>query len=63
MLCTVPCQVHGVRVVDVCLCCSCGGVSSVRSPLVVVEGGAVVDGGVLLWRWGGVVEEGRPLLH
>lgn len=32
--------------VGVCLWCSCGGVSSVRSPLVVVEGGAIVDGGV-----------------
>ena len=38
------CVVCGV--VSVCLRCSCGGVSSVRSPLVVVEGGAVVDGGV-----------------
>jgi len=28
-----------------CVWCSCGGVSSVRSPLVVVVGGAVVDGG------------------
>lgn len=28
---------------------SCGGVSSVCSPLVVVVGGAVVDGGVLSW--------------
>lgn len=35
-----------VWAVGVCLCCLCGGVSSVRSPLVVVEGGAVVDGGV-----------------
>lgn len=35
-----------VWVVSVCLWCSCGGVSSVRFPLVVVEGGAVVDGGV-----------------
>lgn len=35
----------GVWVVDVCLWCSCGGVSSVHSPLVVVVGGAVVDGG------------------
>lgn len=45
MSCTVPCQVCGVWVVSVCLCCSCGGVSSVCYPLVVVEGGAVVDGG------------------
>lgn len=39
---TVPCQVCGV---GVRLWCSCGGVSSVCSPLVVVVGGAVVDGG------------------
>lgn len=31
--------------VGVCLWCSCGGVSFVRSPLVVVVGGAIVDGG------------------
>nr|DAO87848.1 MAG TPA: hypothetical protein [Caudoviricetes sp.] len=43
--CTVLCQVCGVWVVSVRLCCLCGGVSSVRSPLVVVEGGAIVDGG------------------
>lgn len=36
----------GVWVVDVCLWCSCDGVSSVCSPLTVVVGGAVVDGGV-----------------
>ena len=36
----------GVWVVSVSLCCSCGGVSSVCSPLVVVEGGAIVNGGV-----------------
>lgn len=42
----------GVWVVGVCLCCLCGGVSSVCSPLAVVEGGAVVDGG-----WHG--DEGR----
>lgn len=35
----------GVWVVSVRLRCSCGGVSSVRSPLVVVVGGAIVDGG------------------
>ena len=42
------CSLPGVWrvVVGVCLCCSCGGVSSVRSPLVVVEGGAIVDGRV-----------------
>lgn len=49
----------GVWVVGVCLCCSCGGVSSVRSPLVVVVGGAIVDGGVLSWMVGGMVSEGR----
>ena len=43
---SVHCQVCGVWVVSVCLWCSCGGVSSVWSPLVVVVGGAVVDGGV-----------------
>ena len=45
MSCTVLRQVCGVWVVSVCLWCSCGGVSSVHSPLVVVVGGAVVDGG------------------
>ena len=59
MSCTVLCQVCGVWVVSVCLCCSCGGVSSVCSPLAVVVGGAVVDGGVA-WRMvGGMVDEGR----
>lgn len=43
---SVSCQVYGVWVVDVCLWCSCGGVSSVCYPLVVVEGGAIMDGGV-----------------
>lgn len=48
-----------VWVVGVCLWCSCGGVSSVCSPLAVVVGGAVVDGGVA-WRMvGGMVSEGR----
>lgn len=51
MSCTVLCQVCGMRVVTVCLCCSCGGVSSVRSPLVVVDGGAIMDGGVPSWWW------------
>lgn len=32
--------------VSVSPCSSCGGVFSVCSPLVVVEGGAIVDGGV-----------------
>lgn len=59
MSCTVPCQVCGVWVVSVCLWCSCGGVSSVRSPLVVVVGGAIVDGGVAWWMVGGMVSEGR----
>lgn len=45
--------------VSVCLCCSCGGVSSVCSPLVVVVGGAVVDGGVCVVVVGGMVSEGR----
>lgn len=54
-----PAQVCGVRVVGVCLCCSCGGVSSVCSPLVVVEGGAIVDGGLPSWMVGGMVREGR----
>lgn len=53
------CRVCGVWVVSVCLCCLCGGVFSVRSPLVVVEGGAIVDGGVPLWMVGGMVSEGR----
>ena len=35
-------------VVCVCLWCSCGGVSSVCYPLVVVVGGGIVDGGVAL---------------
>lgn len=56
---SVPCRVCGVWVVSVCLWCSCGGVSSVRSPLVVVVGGAVVDGGMLSWMVGGMVNEGR----
>lgn len=34
-----------------CVWCLCGGVSCVRSPLVVVVGGAVVDGGVALQWW------------
>ena len=56
---TVPCRVCGVWAVSVCLWCSCGGVSSVHSPLAVVEGGAIVDGGVA-WRMvGGMVSEGR----
>ena len=45
--------------VRVSVCCSCGGVSSVRSPLTLVEDGAIVDGGVA-WRMvGGMVSEGR----
>lgn len=50
MLCTASCRVRGVWVVSVCVCCSCCGVSSVCSPLVVVVGGAIVDGG---WHSGG----------
>lgn len=59
MSCTVPRQVCGVQVVSVCLCCSCGGVSSVRSPLTLVEGGAITVGGVAWWMVGGMVSEGR----
>lgn len=59
MSCTVPCQVLRCAGAGVCLCCSCGGVSSVCSPLTLVEGGAFVDGGVA-WRMvGGMVSEGR----
>lgn len=52
---------HGLVVcgVSVCLWCSCGGVSSVHSPLVVVEGGAIVDGGACAVVVGGMVMEGR----
>lgn len=57
--CTVPRQVCGVWAVSVCLCCSCGGVSSVRSSLVAVEGGAIVDGGACCVVVGGMVSEGR----
>ena len=47
--CRVPCLAGCVVwVVCVCLRCSCGGVSSVHSPLTVVVGGAVVGGGVAL---------------
>lgn len=45
--------------VSVSVWCSCGGVFSVRSPLTVVVGGAVVDGGVPSWMVGGMVSEGR----
>lgn len=45
---------------SVSVCCSCGGVSSVRSSLTVVEGGAIVDGGVCVVVVGGMVSEGRP---
>lgn len=58
MSCTVPCQVCGVWVVDVCLCCSCGGVSSVRSPLTVVVGGGIVDGGAYVVVVDGIVMGG-----
>lgn len=53
------CRVCGVWVVSVCLCCSCGGVSSVRSPLVVVVGGAIVEGGGVRRMVGGMASEGR----
>lgn len=59
MSCTVPCRVCGAWVVGVCLCCSCGGVSSVHSPLVVVVGGAIVDGGACSVMVGGMASEGR----
>lgn len=60
-VCVMHCSIAGcgVWVVGARLWCSCGGVSSVCSPLVVVEGGAVVDGGVSLWMVGGMVSEGR----
>jgi len=51
--CTVLCQVGGVWVVSVCLWCSCGGVSSVRSP---PRRGWWVG---LSWMVGGMVSEGR----
>ena len=46
--CSLPGAVLWCGYVRVCVClwCSCGGVSSVCSPLAVVVGGAVVDGGV-----------------
>lgn len=59
MSCTVICQVCGVWVVSVCLWCSCGGVSSVCSPLVVVVGGAIVEGRGAVVVVGGMVSEGR----
>lgn len=58
----VHCVLPGVWCV-VCVSLSrslCGGVSSVRSPLVVVVGGAIVDGGwhcVVVWHG----DEGRVL--
>lgn len=57
----VHCCLPGVWCAGVCVSvwCSCGGVSSVCSPLVVVVGGAVVDGGVPSWMVGGMVSEGR----
>lgn len=48
-----------VRVVSVCLWRSCGGYPLSVPPLVVVEGGAIVDGGVPLWMVGGMVSDGR----
>lgn len=53
------CRVCGVRVVSVCPCCLCGGVSSSTPPLVVVEGGAVAEGRGVLRVVGGMVSEGR----
>ena len=54
-------RLGGVWVVSVCLWCSCGGVSSVRSPLTVVVGGAIVDGGACGVVVGGIAMEGRVL--
>lgn len=48
--------------VGVCLWCSCGGVSSVHSPLTVLGGGAIVDGGVAQRMVGGMVSEGVAVL-
>lgn len=59
MSCTVTCHVCGVWVVSISVWCSCGGVSSVRSPLTLVVGGAIVDGGVASWMVGGMMSEGR----
>ena len=59
---SVPCRVCGVWVVNVCLWCSCGGVSFVCSPLTVVVGGAVVDGGVAWWMVGGMVGKGGSVI-
>lgn len=44
--------------VCVCLCCSFGGVSFVRSPFVVVVGGGIVDGGVCVVVVGGMALKG-----
>lgn len=57
-----------VRVVSVSPHSLCGGVSSVRPPLVVVVGGGIVDGGACVVVVGGMVMEGRwcywlPRLH
>lgn len=52
-----------VWVVSICPRSSCGGVSSVHPPLVVVVGGAVVDGGACCVMVGGMVIEGRLVLH
>lgn len=48
-----------VRVVSVSPRSLCGGVSSVHPPLVVVVGGAIVDGGACVVVVGGMVMEGR----
>lgn len=54
----VCCQVYGVCGACVCLWCLCGGVSLVRSPLMVVVGGAVVCGGACVVVVGGIALEG-----
>ena len=55
----LPIESGAVVRVSVSPCCPCGGVASARSPLTLVEGGAVVDGGVPSWMVGGMVSEGR----
>lgn len=48
-----------MRVVGVSPRSLCGGVSFVHPPLVVVVGGAIVDGGACVVVVGGIVMEGR----
>lgn len=44
--CLVAWCVGGVRVMSICLWSLCGGVSCVCSPLTLVVGGGIADGGV-----------------